>query len=420
MKIAFLTVRNSNSASNVTQFIDGIKIYSLHQFIEINPQHDGFFDFNPEHFDGICIHYTSIHFPMRIWKPFSLELRQKIAQFKGIKLAFIQDEQRALNDRLNFLNQLGVHHLLSVSPQKNLDLLYPPQSRCFNVHNILTGYVRQDLVNVNLDIHNRRSIDVFYRGRKLPNWFDSTSHQKHTVHKRLGSELKKMGLKINSSSAEIMRVYGSLWDTFLYNSKASLLTPSGSGVIDMDGRYLEKWVKPDILKLTHQAPLVIDNFMLSPRLFEYANWGCLIISTFFIDLPEIKAFEDYFLLEDDYSNMGALYQLLQNDRERIRITSNARHKLILSENYSITNLTNLVDTLIFEYHNVNFNMKIRKNQMPISELVTKLDHTNRQIFFLILMKCNFNSLINLVIGFVNLFNGSVRKLNRFCKFVMFQ
>jgi len=349
MKIAFLTIRTKLTASNVDDFIDGLKKYSAHEMIEVHPNKMGFFDFDLDSFDAICFHYTTIHFPMRIWKPFSSDFRRGLGSFKGPKIAFVQDEQRALNDRLYFFNQIKLNHLMSVSPTQNLDLLYPPQKRFFNVSSILTAYVRMDHIQPDLSINNRRSIDLFFRGRRLPDWFDEKSQQKHTISKALEENLKETNVKRNLSSSEIFRVYGRIWQTLLYNSKSSVLTPSGSGIIDRDGRFLEDWVKPDLPQMTIEEPMLVDNYVLSPRIFEYAAWGTLILSTSKIPLPNLLDGKDYLLLDPNLSNLNEVLRTIGNRDERLEITHSARKKLIVSGDFSYQHLARSYDLILSHY-----------------------------------------------------------------------
>jgi hypothetical protein len=346
MKIAFLTIRNRLSASNVDHFIDGLKKYSSHDLIEIHPNQLGFFDFDLNAFDAVCLHYTTIHFPMRIWKPFSQKFRCNLESFKGPKIAFVQDEQRALNDRNIFFNQIKLDHLMSVSPSGNIELLYPTEKRCFNVSSIFTAYVRMDLIKRDLSLTNERNIDLFYRGRRLPQWFDEKSRQKDTICNDLKRYLKNTRVKRNISNSEILRVYGRFWEILLYNSKASILTPSGSGIIDRDGRFLENWVKPDLPKLTNEEPLLIDNFTFSPRIFEYAEWGTLIVSTFKIELPDFVDRQDYILLDSKLLNLKEVIDVIENTNERLKITNSARQKLILSGDYSYEHLAKMLDSVL--------------------------------------------------------------------------
>jgi len=56
MKIAFLVIRNKFSANNVAEFIDAIKKYSVNEIREINPNSKGYFEFDLNNYDCICLH----------------------------------------------------------------------------------------------------------------------------------------------------------------------------------------------------------------------------------------------------------------------------------------------------------------------------------------------------------------------------
>jgi hypothetical protein len=180
MRIAFLVIRNKFSANNVTEFIDAVKKYSVNEIHEINPKSNGYFEFDLNNYDCICLHYSTIAFPMRILRPFSESFRVKMEKFIGIKIAFVQDEQRALLDRIHFFNLIGLNHLFSSSVEENLQHLYPSKDCLFTTSSIMTSYVVPDRGMEKINIRNNRKWDLVYRGRKLPecriyacrfNWF---------------------------------------------------------------------------------------------------------------------------------------------------------------------------------------------------------------------------------------------------------
>jgi hypothetical protein len=345
MKVAFLVIRNRFAAKNVDEFIDGIKKYSVHELVEINPDLNGYFEFDLNDYDCICLHYSTIAFPMRVWRPFSSSFRSRLKKFRGIKLAFVQDEQRALLDRIDFFNEIGLDHLFSPSPKRNLTILYPEKDCLFRVSSIMTSYVMPTRITENFNIRNTRKWDVFYRGRKSPNWLGENAIRKSKIGYDFIEHINLSSLKLNISSSESLRIYGNFWYHFLYLSKSSLLTPSGTTIIDMDGRYLEKWVKPDLPQRHVRDPLELNNSMTSPKLFEYAQWGTLIISDHLIEIKEFLPNHHYFLLNENLTNISSLIDILNNDSLRFSMTEGARLKLIENKIFTYDSLAQDFDKI---------------------------------------------------------------------------
>jgi hypothetical protein len=404
MKVAFLVIRNRFAAKNVNEFIDGIKKYSICEMHEINPNTDGYFEFDINEYDGICLHYSTIAFPMRVLRPFSNSFRRRLKEFNGIKLAFVQDEQRALLDRIDFFNEIGLDHLFSPSPNRNLTILYPTRDCSFRVSSIMTSYVMPTRNSGDINIRNRRKWDVFYRGRRSPNWLGENAKRKSEVGSVFIEHINFANLKVNISSAESLRIYGNFWYHFLYLSKSSLLTPSGTTIIDMDGRYLEKWVKPDMPQIHVREPLELNNSMTSPKLFEYAQWGTLIISDHLIEIDEFMPGHDYFLLDEKMSNVQFLMDILNDDLLRFDMTERARLKLIENKCFSYESLAQHFDKVCSDLEqDTEFFFRLPVNLSRVS-----VDPINFKLVFLI--KIIPTKIMN---GILWLINNGIRTV-KFC------
>lgn len=407
MKIAFLVIRNKFSANNVAEFIDAIKKYSVNEIREINPNSKGYFEFDLNNYDCICLHYSAIAFPMRVMRPFSESFRLRLKKFIGVKVAFVQDEQRALLDRIDFLNLIGLDHLFSVTPEGNLNLLYPPKDCSFNTSSIMTSYVVPSRNMKKIDIRNRRKWDLFYRGRDLPNWLGESAIRKREFGVNLVKNLNAARLKHNISSSESLRIYGKYWYHFLYLSKSSLLTPSGTKIIDMDGRYLEKWVKPEMPKLHNCEPLELDNRMISPKIFEYAEWGALIISDNVITIDGFIAGQDYFLIDKDYSNLTSLVDILEDDMIRFSMIESAREKLITSNDFSYEILLAHFDDTVSNFSNDT------KSSRASNSIRSSIEFKTINFKLIILMRFIPTRVLNGTIWFVNNYMRAFNVLIRF-------
>lgn len=92
-----------------------------------------------DYFDAVIVHYSVVAFPYRYPLPISSIAALRISKFKGLKLAFVQDEQRSGLERLEFLNSLKINHLFSVAPEEMHEILYPETQRHFSISRVLTG-----------------------------------------------------------------------------------------------------------------------------------------------------------------------------------------------------------------------------------------------------------------------------------------
>jgi hypothetical protein len=410
MKIAFLVIRNKFSANNVAEFIDAIKKYSVNEIREINPNSKGYFEFDLNNYDCICLHYSAVAFPMRVMRPFSESFRLRLKKFTGVKVAFVQDEQRALLDRIDFLNLIGLDHLFSPSPEGNLHLLYPPKDCSFNTSSIMTSYVVPSRDMKKIDIKNRRKWDLFYRGRDLPNWLGESAIRKREFGVNLVKNLNAAKLKHNISSSESLRIYGKYWYHFLYLSKSSLLTPSGTKIIDMDGRYLEKWVKPEMPKLHNCEPLELDNRMISPKLFEYAEWGSLIVSDHRIQIDKFIADHHYFLIDEDYSNITSLMNILNDDTVRFSMSEAARERLINNEDFSYEVLSKHFDKIISDH------LKTIEAEYPQPTNLSDSAFATISLKLVLLIKLIPSNVVNGMIWFVNNFIRTINFVIRFVRY----
>ena len=408
MRIAFLVIRNKFSANNVAEFVDAIKKYSVNEIREINPNSKGYFEVDLNNYDCICLHYSAIAFPMRVMRPFSESFRLGLKKFTGVKVAFVQDEQRALLDRIDFLNLIGLDHLFSPSPKGNLHLLYPPKDCSFNTSSIMTSYVVPNRDMNKINFRNTRKWDLFYRGRDLPNWLGESAIRKREFGVNLVKNLNAAKLKYNISSSESLRIYGKYWYYFLYLSKSSLLTPSGTKIIDMDGRYLEKWVKPEMPKLHTCDPLELDNRMISPKIFEYAEWGSLIVSDHKIQIDKFIPDQHYFLIDEDYSNITSLINILNDDTDRFSMIEAARERLLDSEDFSYETLSKHFDKIISDHlKTTEFDYPQPANQSDVAFATISL-----KLVFLIKLTPS-----NLLRGMIWFVNNCIRTINFFIRFI---
>jgi hypothetical protein len=281
MKVAIIHAPYSYQASTVKDSIESFSLYGQHQYTQVRLRH-GELEINLHEFDALIVHYSCIAFPYKYFLPISARAAMKIAAFKGIKFALIQDEQRSGFDRLRFLNMLGINHLFSVAEPNLHELLYPSRERNFSISTVLTGYVskqHREFATRRVPLCDRK-VDISYRGRRLPSWMGKTSMLKGDIPNIIGELDGMKSYVADLSSEESSRIYSADWFEFLQRSKVSIGTPSGSDFLDLHGKFIEPWIPatsvssecvPDPTPATYQV--------ISPRYFDYVAAGNLVVLT---------------------------------------------------------------------------------------------------------------------------------------------
>lgn len=332
MKIGIIAPLSSNQADTVRESMLCYPKYGNFEY-HLVPLIQGELKFNLRNLDAILIHYSSIAYPLRHFLPMSAASALKIANFTGTKFCFVQDEQRPGLERLNFLNNLKIHHLFSVAPEPLLEVLYPRTLRNFTVSTVLTGYISERHLYYAKKIIplNQRGIDVSYRGRRLPNWMGHTGTIKGSIPELIREQVNINEFWIDSSSEESDRFYEDEWFNFLLKSRISIGTPSGSDNLDIYGKYQEKWIPGNSVNHSALDPIAASYQVLSPRLFDYIAAGCLVALTpgSYSNVP-VK--NTYFELLPDLSNLSEVIEFSKSrsaqetvDRSRNTILNDVRY-----------------------------------------------------------------------------------------------
>ena len=268
-------------ASTVRESIECFSKYGHFKYSFIPLKRGRILD-NLNNFNALIIHYSAIAFPFRYHLPISASAIWQIHSFGGVKIALVQDEQRAGIERLQFLNNLKIDHLFSVAPEELYSILYPDNERNFSISTVLTGYVSDShLHTATKDIPLvDRSIDLSYRGRRLPSWMGNTGTLKGDIPILIKNNPNMTRFLIDVSSSETDRIYEHEWYNFLLNSRVSIGTPSGSDYLDLHGKYQENWVpRYNENGSGIQDPVEARYQVISPRFFDYVAAGNLIALT---------------------------------------------------------------------------------------------------------------------------------------------
>ena len=245
-------------------------------------------------------------------------LLEKLKSFSGLKVLFIQDEMRWVNDTSSKNKELNIKTLFTVLNKDVIRKIYTDSwFDDVRFEQTLTGFVPEDLLDIPLKPYEERQIDVSYRARKLPAWCGSFAQEKWKIGERFESDAIKYGLKCDISCKESDRIYGSNWIKFLQNSKSTLGVESGSSFIDFSGQVsplVDEYEKnnPDAT-FEEVSERFLENrdgeiiiHVISPRCFEAAALKTLMIMYEGDYSGVLIKGKHYLALKRDHSNMNEL------------------------------------------------------------------------------------------------------------------
>ncbi len=336
-------------------------------------------------FDAIGFHY-SIRPHHYYYLP--KQLYRKIKAFNGLKFLFLQDEYRDVSTVEDCILDLGIKLFFTLVREENIAKAYPRLSGVTMVP-ILTGYVPDELCNLDAPPIKDRSLDIFYRSRVNEYWLGELAQDKVTIAEGFEKIAPKHNLKIDVSVREEDRIYGKAWFEKLASARAVLATESGASIWDYDGsierltrKYLHKHPRASF-KETREAVLQpyeanIVCSALSPRIFEAAALRTPLIM--FPGYYNGICQEDihYLKLEKDFSNIDDIIVKLKDDSYLTKITTRAYDDLIASKQYAQHKLSAIVA------YNIDANIYDQENRMFYSseETARNLHKIKRKFYFL--------------------------------------
>ncbi len=313
-------------------------------------------DFEFYHYDGIIIH-NSVQFIIETLINLDANCRQKLADFKGMKIMFKQDENYRQNRLIDYLEQNPFDLVTTLADPAYLDAFYPPE-RLPNLSLIqyLTGYVKESHKSLPYrDIRNR-GVDVGYRGSIQPASVGLGGYEKRQIGWEFEKHAKARGLVTDISSRWEDRFFGENWLRFMGNCKAILGVESGANIADLDGsveRDYEAFIAAnpgatDEMTLAHLAKYESPPLYraISPRHFEAA--ACFAVQVMYEGRFQgiFKKDVHYIALNRDFSNVNEVIDRLLDEKERERITNNAYSDIILNEKYGYEHFVKRFDAAV--------------------------------------------------------------------------
>ena len=357
MNILIITIESSRIVGTTRDHLDSFLKYSQNLIIQmdISAIKTSKFDFSL--FDCIVIHYSV---PIGYGTYIDKNLVQKFSKYKGLLALFIQDEMRWVDSTVSNIKALGISLIFTVTNKEVTRKIYhDPYFNTVRFEHVLTGYVPEHLLEVEVPAYNDRTIDVSYRARKLPAWYGEFGQEKSLIAERFLHNASTFNLNCDISCAEQDRIYGDHWIKFLAGSKATLGAESGASFIDFSGqiwstveeyemRYPEKTFAEirDLFLEGRDGEIVIQ--VISPRCFEAAALRTLMIMYEGLYSDVLIPHHHYVVLERDHSNIEDIIKLLNNPAQVSKIIENAYREIACSEKWSYKSMIKKFDIAIDE------------------------------------------------------------------------
>lgn len=340
-------------AATVIDHIEAIRVWSRYDAFVLPMFGDLPDELDLDAFDGLVVHYNVVMSNPAYLSPLA---RWRISQFQGVKAAFIQDEYRFVDRTVSVMRTLGIHVLFTCVPQDQIELVYPdvalPELK--RKVTVLTGYVPQHLLSLPVAPYDDRTIDVGYRGRRLPAWLGGLAQEKTLIADRFAADAPAYGLAADISCREEDRLYGQAWIDFVSRSKAMLGVESGASVFDFDGsieqvvsEYVSCHLDAPFEELHRLFLAGVDGRIrlnqISPRCFEAAALGTLMVLYPGDYSGILEPWRHYVPLQKDHSNMAEVVQAIHDRGTWVQITKAARQEVALNPRYSFRAMVETVD-----------------------------------------------------------------------------
>lgn len=358
MKILLLHYLPPGSAQTTIEHAGSLKAYSSHSVYEFD-----FYGKIPDTLDLNLFDCAVIHYSLIIsWRRYiNQESYDRLRAYKGLKVCFIQDEYRWVNQTVQALDELGIDILFTCVPEHEIEKVYPSQ-KLPNLKKIptLTGYVEESLFQHTPEKPwAGRSIDVGYRSREVPFWLGDMGQDKTDIAKRFLQDAPRFDLNCNIHYREIDRLYGQKWIDFLCDCKAVLGVESGSSVVDLEGTIQKK--VDDYIAENPQASYVqvkklffqdVDHKIkinaISPRVFEASTLKTLMILYEGDYSGVLIPWRHYVPLKKDHSNMAEVVSVLRNPPQAVEIIENCYREVACNPKYTYKTFVQEFDRFVEE------------------------------------------------------------------------
>lgn len=356
-RILLLCDDRRGNANTILDHIDAFGRFSRHQVRTFNTKGMGrslALDF--DEFDVVVIHYSVVLSDPHYVSP---HFRDKLRRFQGLKVEFIQDDYRWVDQATAAAQDIGLDVLFTIAPEPAAGQLYDARLPGVRRVETLTGYVPDSLIGRPMRPLRERALDVGYRARDLPFWYGRLSREKAWIGQRFLELAPKYGLRCDIAWQEHDRIYGERWVDFVSSCRATLGCESGASIADFDGG-VERSVRAYLrahpgASYEEVAKAVLEPYegnvvvhVISPRVFEAASLGTALVMFPGDYSGVVRANEHYIPLEKDFSNMDDVVAKLKDDDYIAQMSDHTYDDLIRSGHWSYESFVRGFDRVIDE------------------------------------------------------------------------
>lgn len=338
--------------NTVFEHINSFAKYSKHEFFFCHcDQYLKEIEIDLSFFDAIIIHY-SVRLP---YDEIPDVIVDKLANYRGLKVLFIQDEYNYTYRAWYWIKRLGFSLVFTVVPEANIQKVYPPaEFPSTRFVNNLTGYVPDLLPDAPVKQTSARSLVVGYRGRPLPIEYGDLGYEKVQIGNVVKRYCTANNIAHDIEWDEKSRIYGPKWYDFMASCRSMLGSESGSNVFDWDGKLAEeincyKKINPfasdemtckEVIKVRETTGLMNQ---ISPRIFESIACRTALVLFRGAYSNVVKPDLHYIPVEKDGSNLHEVFRKLADENYVDSMVARAYHDIINSGLYSYAAFINLVD-----------------------------------------------------------------------------
>ena len=150
------------------------------------------------------------------------------------KIIMPQDDYDNTSKLWDFINRVNVQEIYTIMSKVDYPILYPEiEIGVRKIETVLTGYIEYDDVN---RVFPEKKIDVIYRANKLPYKFGRLGQYKSEIVKIFDGKLGDLVTDIRTTEGNKNVLKGDRWINGLATARCVLGCPSGSSIMDVDGR----------------------------------------------------------------------------------------------------------------------------------------------------------------------------------------
>ena len=205
LSILLLCDNHRSHANTVLDHISAFTAFSKYDVRLYNPRWViGSASLDPNEFDVVVIHYSIYVLSDQY---LSENFKEKLRRFRGLKVQFIQDDYRRIDEIASAMQDLGIHILFTLYPNEQIPQVWDEHKLPGVVKlSTLAGYVPERLVGARVPPIESRSLDIGYRGRMVPYWLGEFGQEKMWIGQGVLERSERCGVTCDIAWCEEDRI----------------------------------------------------------------------------------------------------------------------------------------------------------------------------------------------------------------------